>query len=85
MNPSQIAGRKKETTWTWAILILLTFLGPLLGKTAIGGAVLILGLLKFFGILFSFMEVRGAHRFWLIVPMTIACICFAAIAIVLRN
>ncbi len=85
MNSSQIASWKKETTWTWAILVVLTLLGPLLGKTAVGIAVLGVGLLKFFGILFFFMEVRGAHRFWAILPMTIACICFTFIAIILRN
>lgn len=83
MDISHLSAWKKEILWTWVILIGFTILGPLLGKASVGGAVLFVGLLKFFAILYSFMELKNAHRFWLIVPTTIASVCLLFIASVL--
>lgn len=83
MDIPKITSWKKETIWTWALLIALTLLSPILGKFAVGGAILLVALLKFFTILFSFMELRNAHRFWVVIPLGIATICVTFVGILL--
>jgi len=58
---------KINTTITWIILILLTIASALVSKlesTHVVLIILIFSSLKFFGIVFQFMELKRAHVFW---------------------
>jgi hypothetical protein len=56
-----------SATITWIILLVLTITSALISKiesTYIVFLLLLLAVLKFFGIVFQFMELKKAHPLW---------------------
>lgn len=58
---------------TWIILLFLTVVAGLISSTSLPyiiPLILILGLLKFIGVAFNFMELKKAHVFWKLILLS---------------
>ena len=60
---------KKQAIITWGILILLTIVSALISNFYYNGnyflqIIIVFAVLKFIGVVFSFMELHKAHNFW---------------------
>lgn len=71
MSPPPLRARTVELDLTWIALIALSAIGPALIGRNWGMLILVVAGLKFSLIGWSFMELRSAHRFWLLAPVAI--------------